>query len=109
MSHHSTTGPAVALAKCFYCLEAGEIIIQTRNILRPDPRVERMHDKVCSMSPCSKCAGYMKQGVILITIDEGKSAPDWNKAQMPNPYRTGGFFVVKDEAVKRMLPKNADL
>jgi hypothetical protein len=45
----------------------------------------------------------MKQGIILITIDGAKSDPGWEKSDMPNPYRTGGFFVVKEEAVERLF------
>ena len=47
--------------------------------------------------PCDKCKGYMEQGIILISIDEEKSAGD-----MDNPYRTGGWAVVKEEAILRI-------
>jgi hypothetical protein len=39
----------------------------------------------------------MEQGVILISVDEKKSGGD-----MQNPWRTGGWCVVKDDAIKRM-------
>ena len=48
--------------------------------------------------PCSKCKGYMERGIILISVDEEKS-----KGDMENPYRTGGWVVVKEEALKRMI------
>ena len=63
-----------------------------------------MHGKVIDMTPCNKCTDLMKQGIILITIDPDKSEPGWNRASMPNPYRTGGWFVVRDEAVERFAP-----
>jgi hypothetical protein len=71
-------------------------------------QVEQLHGKVINMDPCNKCQGYMQQGVILITIDDEKSGKDWHKPDgskhwMPNPYRTGGWFVVRDEAIKRMI------
>jgi len=66
------------------------------------------HGKVMDMDPCNKCKELMRQGVILITIDDAKSGKDWQKPDgsknwMPNPYRTGGWFVVKDEAIRRMI------
>lgn len=51
----------------------------------------------------------MKQGVILLTFDPERSAPDWNKAPIPNPYRTGGYFVVRDDAMRRMLKNQSTL
>jgi hypothetical protein len=53
--------------------------------------------RVCvNLEPCNECVGYMRQGVILISVrDEG--------TDKENPYRTGGWAVVKDEAIKRML------
>jgi hypothetical protein len=59
----------------------------------------------------------MKKGIILITIDDAKSGEDWNKPPlrneerqgwMPNPYRTGGWLVITDDAAKRMFPQMAD-
>lgn len=51
---------------------------------------------ITTKEPCDKCVGYMQQGVILITVRDGEKGD--------NPYRTGGFFVVKEEAVKKMMP-----
>ena len=64
-----------------------------------------MDHKVIDMEPCAKCAGFMKLGIILLTIDEKKCEKGWNREALPNPFRTGGFFVVKDEAVKRFMPE----
>ena len=43
---------------------------------------------------CQECEGYMELGVILISVRDGEDGK--------NPYRTGGWVVLKDEAVKRM-------
>ena len=69
-----------------------------------------MNNKVIDMEPCRKCQEYMRKGIILIEIDLEKSTPDWNikppgeEHWMPNPYRTGGFFVVTDEGVRHGFP-----
>ena len=42
--------------------------------------------------PCKECAGYMKQGVVIMSVKDGD----------PN-YRTGGFWVVKEEAMGRVI------
>lgn len=94
-------GKHVALAKCFYCLGDGCILLHKRL-----GDISEAHGKVVDMTPCSQCAGYMKQGIILITIDDSKSEPGWNKpgpGGIPNPWRTGGFFVVTAEAFSRMF------
>lgn len=46
--------------------------------------------------PCDKCKEYMKQGVILISVRDGEEGSD-------NPYRTGGWVVVKREAIRRIV------
>lgn len=48
--------------------------------------------------PCPECAEYMKQGVILISVREPGPKDD-----PKNPYRTGGWVVVKDEAISRLV------
>jgi hypothetical protein len=138
MTTLTMTGPAIALTKCFFCGEGSEILIQTHNLQTKSRHVEALNGMVTSMRPCSKCEGYMKQGIILLTIDEAKSesgwnmppkqcgrcggdgkepVASWNKCKacggdgrphgwIPNPYRMGGFAVVKDNAVERMLAGN---
>ncbi len=80
----------VALTNCFFCGEPDRIILHKR--LRD---VSQFHGKVIDHEPCAKCAGYMQTGVILISVKDGE--------QGDNPYRTGGFWVVKDEAIRRMV------
>ena len=54
--------------------------------------------KVClghDSEPCEECKKHMEMGIILISVDEAKSE------DMNNPWRTGGWVVLKEEAVKR--------
>ena len=98
------TGPSIALTKCYFCGESNEILIQMQNIGYRNRRIEEANGKVIDMCPCPACEDWMKQGVIIITIDNAKSEPDWNHpvaGAMPNPYRTGCFAVIKDEAIRR--------
>lgn len=104
----------VALTKCYYCQQGSEIIINTKLTPSHKKYVEHhFHGKTMNMNPCSKCEELMRQGVILITIDDKKSGAGWNKPDgsdnwMPNPYRTGVWFVVRDEAVSRLFPSMAE-
>lgn len=102
----------VALTNCFYCQESNEIVINKRLTKPMADKVKQLDGHVINMNPCSTCEGYMQQGVILITIDPVKSEKDWNippddekkrEGWMPNPHRSGGWFVVRDEAVRRMF------
>ena len=40
--------------------------------------------------------------VLLIGIDDAKSEPNWFKERIPNPYRTGAWSVIKEEAFDRL-------
>lgn len=44
---------------------------------------------------CDKCHGYMQQGIILVSTRDGETGQ--------NPYRTGGFWVVKEAAIRRIV------
>ena len=85
----------VGMAKCFFCLEPGMILLD-RRLKKSLPR----DCGVVDMTPCSKCNDYMKQGIILISISDDTTKEDM-KGPIPNPYRTGGWVVVKQEAVER--------
>ncbi len=80
---------------CYFCNEPkNEIILAGR--LTND--VEAPKNAVWNMEPCNKCKGYMEMGVILISVKNGEYGE--------NPYRTGGWVVVKDEAVVNIFGKN---
>lgn len=95
-----------SLDLCFYCNESkgvalmGKLTKKTREGLKEagitDGGAEAPRQIVIDKEPCDKCKGYMEQGVLLISVDESKS-PD-----MENPWRTGGWIVVKDEVIQRM-------
>lgn len=109
----------VALTKCFYCLEGDKILLaktyrRTKDGMEPRHDLKPLDGKVVDMDPCPKCADWMEQGIILIGIDEAKSDPGWNEPPninaerenwMPNPWRAGGFAVMKDEAFCRLFGK----
>lgn len=103
---------AVSLTKCFYCGEDHEIVMTSKLTPKSKEAVEAMQGKVVDMSPCNECKERMEQGVILLTIDPYKSDKDWHKPPddenlrkywMPNPYRTGGYFVVTDVAIQKWI------
>ena len=98
------TKVGVALTKCYFCGEDDRIVLNSTLTEHHASKVEQAHGKVIDMEPCAKCQEWMKQGIILLTIDPAKSDPDWNRKPLPNPYRTGGFTVIKEEALKRILP-----
>src|SRR5690349_11407051 len=100
-----TTKPSieVALTRCFFCGEPDRIVMNTRLTPKSAENVRAAHEKVIDLEPCAKCAEFMQQGVILLPFDPAKSENGWEKDPIPNPYRTGGFYVVKDEAVRRIF------
>lgn len=79
----------VGMANCFYCNEPKEILLNKR--LKNNLPREAVYDKV----PCDKCKGYMEIGIIIISTRDGESGD--------NPYRTGGWWVVKDDMIKRLI------
>jgi len=77
---------------CFYCgKQRNEVALLGR--LKGD--VEAPMHACIDMHPCDECLEFMKQGVILISVR--------NDSDPQNPYRTGGFVVISDEAIKRIF------
>jgi hypothetical protein len=87
----------VALTKCFFCGEDDRIVLHRRL-----GDVSKIHGKVIDHEPCQKCADHMKVGVICLSVRED--------AEGDNTYRTGGFWVIKDAAIRKMVnpPELAD-
>ena len=82
----------VGMFNCFICNEPTGILLDRR--LKPTLE----HNVGCiNQEPCPKCKDFMKQGVILISVDASKSD------DRRNPYRTGGWVVVKDEFIERFI------
>ena len=55
---------------------------------------------VFNTEPCDECKEWQKKGIILISIRDGEEGSD-------NPYRTGGWCVVKAAYLKRVLEPGA--
>lgn len=85
----------VAIPKCYFCGKDKNEIVMTRLLTKENAkRVKEMHGKVIDKEPCSECKKLMKQGVMLIKVSEDD--PE---------YRLGNMCVVKDEAIKKIFPK----
>lgn len=83
-----------AIPKCFFCNEDKNVIIIPGRL--PND-AEAPRGMVWDHEPCDNCKAIMAAGVIFISIDEAKS-----KSDPQNPWRTGGWLALKDEAVKRI-------
>ena len=81
----------VALVKCFLCNGDKELLLSTRFNSNGEPLqdLSKYHGQVIDQEPCDTCKGYMKEGVILISIKDGESEE--------NPFRTGGWVVLKKD------------
>lgn len=90
---HPKHGVNPTIPTCFYCGEDKNEIALLGAAYRGEAPMKGV---VLDQKPCDKCAGYMKQGVILISVKDGEDGK-------PNPYRTGGWAVIKDEAIRRMV------
>ena len=101
----------VGYTNCYFCGEIADILIHKRFAKKLTANMG-----VMDAEPCGKCKDLMKQGVILMSIKndttdeqmQGREIrhPRSNRLvgyQPPNPYRTGGWVVVKDEAVENMF------
>lgn len=87
-----------SLVKCYFC---GEDVAPLGR-LPGDAEAPRagVHD----MEPCDACASLMSRGVLLISVrDEEIERINQAREEIPNPYRTGGWIVVRDEAVSRIF------
>ena len=79
-----------SLQQCYVCMKDVGVILFGR--LKGDQEAPR---KVCiDKEPCDECKKWMEQGVILISTRVGEEGD--------NPYRTGGWVVLKEDAVRRM-------
>ena len=88
--------PSVGL--CFFCQKPKEVLLFGR--LKGDAQAP--HEVTANMEPCDECAGLMKQGVILISVDPALTE-DRN-----NPWRSGGWCVVRNEALERWKAAGMD-
>ena len=82
-----------AIPKCFYCGGDKNLILLVGKL---PGDVEAPRNAVWDTEPCDKCAEYMTKGVIMISVKDEDTGKD-------NPYRTGGWVVVTDEFLRRLL------
>jgi len=102
---HKKYGLNPTIYNCFFCGEAIGLLLpgskttkfKKAGLADADGKMKSSIGCI-DKEPCDKCKEYMKQGVILISIDEKKSQNDFE-----NPYRTGGWCVVKDDYIKRVF------
>lgn len=88
---HPEHGVNPTIPRCFFCGEDKNEVALLGNTYKDQAPMHMCLDK----SPCDKCKGYMQQGIILIGVRDGE--------QGDNPYRTGHFCVLKEEAVQRIF------
>lgn len=81
----------VGLEQCFVCGEDVGVLLD-RRLKKSLP-----HRTCITKAPCSKCEEHMKNGIILISVN--KTLTD----NAENPYRSGGWVVIKEEAVRRII------
>jgi hypothetical protein len=80
------------LEQCFVCMKDVGVVLFGR--MKDDAEAPR---RVCiSKEPCAECKKLMEQGVILVSVQN-------NSADPQNPYRTGGFVVMSENAVHRIF------
>ena len=95
-----------SISQCFFCLKDKNEIVLTgkagermaKSMGHEDGRMPM--SCVMNYEPCDECKGHMKQGVIIISIRDGDGGDE-------NPYRTGGWWVVKDVFFERLLAADA--
>lgn len=82
-----------SLLQCFVCMKDVGLALMGR--LPGDAEAPR---RICpDREPCEECKEFMKQGIILISVDEERTE------DRENPWRTGGWVVVKEEAFVRIF------
>ena len=82
-----------SMMQCFYCMKDHGLVLFGR--LRGDQEAPR---QVClDKEPCDECKKHMETGVILISVDASRSDDP------QNPYRTGGWVVITEDAIRRIV------
>jgi len=103
-----------AIPRCYLCgKEKNEIILPGVMRGKDGKDIEAPKGMVWDREPCDECKDWMKQGVILISVKDGEERPmgplraGEQRVIEDNPYRTGGWCVLRDEAVKRIFTGEA--
>jgi hypothetical protein len=80
---------------CFICnREKNEVVLMGR--LPGDKEAPKPGTAVIDKIPCSECEDIMKIGIVMISVRDGEEGSD-------NPYRTGGWCVVKDSWLEKVV------
>ena len=97
------------LINCYFCGEPKEIALYGR---LPGGK-EAPRSGVLDLEPCETCRDLMSRGILLISTRDGEAekcdaARDEARRAgapfIPNPWRSGGWVVVSEEAIRRVLP-----
>jgi len=106
----NTPGLNPSVGLCYLCQEPKEVVLfgqLTSTAVRhfeesgiPIVDGEAPHKATYDKEPCSKCRELMEQGIILISVRDEEPSD--------NPYRTGGWVVVREEALRRVLHDTPD-
>lgn len=68
-------------------------------------RTELGASEHCEMNGvCSDCLGHMDKGIIMVSVRDGEE----ERGETRNPYRTGGWVVIKEEVLDRIFNKASD-
>jgi len=91
---HPKNGVNPSLYQCFLCGEDIGLILFGNKA----PGGGEAPRKIGAMDydPCDKCKDWMKKGIIVISVRDGEMGSE-------NPYRTGGWWVVREEAFRKLL------
>lgn len=93
-----------SLVNCYYCGEHKELALFGRLPGDQEAPREAVHD----LEPCDTCVDLMSRGVLFISVRDGEiDRTNQARDKIPNPYRTGGWVVVREEAVSRIVAPDA--
>jgi len=85
-----------SLSQCFYCGgDKNEVVLPGLMRDKDGQDVAEPHRAVWTMDPCDTCKGHMAAGIIVIEVAESNPTE--------TPTRVGGFAVVRDEAIRRLV------
>ena len=91
LSEQHGVNPSVE--KCFYCMKDIGVVLFGK--MKGDKKAPE--HVVTSTEPCDECKELMERGIILISVDEEKTE------DFDNPWRSGGWCVVKEDFLRRVI------
>ena len=82
---------------CFICGKETSVVLFGTSYKDENGKTAEAPQKVCTGHICDNCKQIIdKGGIFFIAVKDGETGK--------NPYRTGQFAAVKEEAVQRMFP-----